>query len=189
MQRKPYPQLLLKRRFIFNGVSLGPTGENLSRADVNAYHALHRFIRRYLPFSEKGLCQSCYVNLANQISTKDGMYSGDLSTWEWSCRDCNYGKPVTIAKFVGRQLSLKTRERIRLAKLGKTRFPEARAQISLGKLGNKNAAGKRHNLSPETRARLLSKVGVKKSPVTRAGMSLSKLGNKNAVKNRESRVV
>lgn len=74
-------------------------------------------------------------------------------------------------------------ENVSEGSLGKKHSTEARARMSVSKMGNTNMLGKK--LSAETRAKMsTSHMGKKHSVETRTKMSISQMGNKNGKRNR-----
>ena len=51
------------------------------------YHALHHWIRKYLPSSK--ICQICNKIPSYDLANITGTYNRDFSNWKYLCRSCH----------------------------------------------------------------------------------------------------
>lgn len=99
------------------------------KGDEVGYNALHRWIRRHLPESE--LCQFCNVNKSRDLANITQIYNRDFSNWKYLCVSCHkkYDYEHGIRKH-----SEETKQKIRVAQIGRKFSKEHKEKIRLGNL-------------------------------------------------------
>lgn len=169
--RRPVPFLIMKNtKNVKDNIWIGPTGPNLLKENPKTYHCLHYYIKNNLPKPTDGLCEACHLNPAKQLSNKDGQYSGDISTWEWSCGSCNHLQEHTRKRWENILISTNYRHRLSTALKSKPKSLEHCQKMSSALTGRKRAP-----FSVETRQKMSEAfIGKPKSLEHRINLSKSK---------------
>lgn len=87
----------------------------LWKGDKVSYQALHKWIRRHLP--KPSLCQRCQKTPPRDVSN-NGVYSRDLTQWEWLCPKCHKTKDGPTPGFKGKHHSEKTKNKWKQTRKG-----------------------------------------------------------------------